>query len=335
MRDSRPVIWPFLAWLAVFYSSWLALVVLGGHFDTVLAHWPIGLAMIGGSFVAGSTPMGGGAVGFPTLVLVLDLPATLGRDFSFAVQSIGMTSASILILCRRQELEWPMLRAALVGALVGTPLGVLFIAPHMPDLAIKLVFATVLCSFGLLHLRRIDEITGYHGMTPHDLAFDNKAGFIVGLLGSMTVASITGVGVDMMLYMVLVLLCHADLRIAIPTSVILMAFTSVVGIATKVATGGVQPGTFENWLAAAPVVALGAPLGALVVSRIGRRPALLFVSLLCVAQFAWTLVHERVWTAPWVLVATLLGVAVFLLAMQDLYQRGRQMARRSAGGRLG
>ena len=336
MRNSRPVMWPFLAWLAAFYSGWLALVVGGGHFGTVLDHWPIGLAMIGGSFVAGSTPMGGGMVGFPTLVLVLDLPATLGRDFSFAVQSIGMTSATIFILCRRQELEWPMLRAALAGALIGTPLGVLFIAPHMPDLAIKLVFATVLCSFGLLHLRRIDEITGYHGMTPHDLAFDHKAGFIVGLSGSMTVASITGVGVDMMLYMVLVLLCHADLRIAIPTSVILMAFTSVVGIATKVATGTVQPGTFENWLAAAPVVALGAPLGALVVSRIGRRPALLFVSLLCVAQFAWTLVHERVWATPWILVATLLGVVVFLLAMQDLYQRGRQMARRaSSAGRPG
>ena len=330
MRDPRPVLWPFLAWLTVFYACWLALVLAGGHLGTVLSHWPIGVAMIGGSFVAGSTPMGGGTVGFPVLVLVMDLPATLGRDFSLAVQSIGMTSASILILCRRQELEWPMLRAALVGSLLGTPLGVLFIAPHMPDLAIKLVFATVLCSFGLLHLRRIDEITGYHGMTPHDLAFDNKAGFIVGLLGSMTVASITGVGVDMMLYMVLVLLCHADLRIAIPTSVILMAFTSVVGITTKIATGTVQPGTFENWLAAAPVVALGAPLGALVVSRIGRRPALFFVSVLCVAQFAWTLVHERVWAAPWVLAATLLGVAVFLLAMQDLYQRGRQLARRSA-----
>ncbi len=332
MRDPRPVIWPFLAWLAIFYTGWLLLVVLGGHLGTVLAHWPIGIAMIGGSFVAGSTPMGGGAVGFPTLVLVMDLPATLGRDFSFAVQSIGMTSATIFILCRRQELEWPMLRAALAGALVGTPLGVIFIAPHMPDLAIKLVFATLLCSFGLLHLRRIDEITGYHGMTPHDLAFDNRAGFIVGLCGSMTVASITGVGVDMMLYMVLVLLCHADLRIAIPTSVILMAFTSVVGIFTKMAAGTVQPGTFENWLAAAPVVALGAPLGALVVSRVGRRPTLLFVSLLCVAQFVWTLVHERVWQSPWILVATLLGVALFLLAMQDLYQRGRQMARRAGAG---
>jgi uncharacterized membrane protein YfcA len=330
MKDAatRGTLVPFFVWLALFYAAWLAVVLGGGYLGSVLEHWPIALAMVGGSYVAGSTPMGGGSVGFPVLVLVMDLPATLGRDFSFAVQSVGMTSASIYILSRRQPLEWPMLRAALVGAAIGTPLGVLFIAPLASDLLIKLLFATVLCSFGLLHLRRINEITSYHGITPTNLAFDNKTGFIVGLLGSMTVASITGVGVDMMIYMVLVLLCHADLKIAIPTSVVLMAFTSVIGIAVKLLTGSVQPGTFENWLAAAPVVALGAPFGALVVNRLGRRPTLLLVSLLCVGQFAWTLVHERSSLTGWILAATLLGVLLFLLAFQDLYQRGNQLARR-------
>ena len=323
---------PFLVWLAVFYCGWLALVIEGGYLDTLLNHWPIAAAMVAGSYVAGSTPMGGGTVGFPVLVLLLDLPATLGRDFSFAVQSVGMTSASIYILSRRQPLEWQMLRAALLGALIGTPLGILYVAPLASDLAIKLLFAAILCSFGLLHLRRINEITNYHGITPTDLGFDNRAGFIVGLLGSLTVASITGVGVDMMIYMVLVLLCHADLKIAIPTSVVLMAFTSLVGMTVKLLLGSVQPGTFENWLAAAPVVALGAPLGALVVNRIGRRPTLLFVSLLCVGQFAWTLVHERGSLTPWNLGATVLGVVLFLLAFQDLYQRGNQLARRKRHG---
>lgn len=319
---------PFLVWLALFYLAWLTLVISGGHLQTVLGHWPIAVAMLGGSYVAGSTPMGGGTVGFPVLVLVMDLPATLGRDFSFAVQSVGMTSASIYILSRRQPIEWPMLRAALVGALIGTPLGIVYLAPLASDLAIKLLFATLLCSFGLLHLRRINEITGYHGITPTDLAFDNKAGFLVGLLASMTVASITGVGIDMMIYMVLVLLCHADLKIAIPTSVILMAFTSLVGLSVKLLTGSVQPGTFENWLAAAPVVAIGAPLGALVVNRIGRRATLLFVSLLCVGQFIWTLVHERGALTSWSLAASILGVLLFLLVFQDLYNRGNQLARR-------
>jgi uncharacterized membrane protein YfcA len=224
-----------------------------------------------------------------------------------------------------------MLRAALVGALVGTPLGILFIAPLASDLFIKLLFATIWCSFGLLHLKRINEITSYVGMTPHNLAFDNRAGIIIGFFGSMTIASITGVGIDMMLYMVLVLLCHADLRIAIPTSVILMAFTSLVGMAVKLMLGTVQPGTYENWLAAAPVVAIGAPLGAMVVSKIGRRPTLLFVSVLCVGQFFWTLVHERANLTIWNISSALLGVVLFLLVFQEMYAQGYRMARRQSG----
>lgn len=321
---------PFFIWLAGFYVLWLALVIFGGHAETVLHHWPIAAAMAAGSYVAGSTPMGGGTVGFPVLVLLMDMPAALGRDFSFAVQSVGMTSASIYIFCSRQPLEWPMLRAAMIGAAIGTPLGILFVAPLASDLFIKLLFASIWCSFGILHLQRIREITSYVGMTPHNLAFDNRAGIIVGFFGALTITSITGVGIDMMLYMVLVLLCHADLRIAIPSSVVLMAFTSLIGIAVKFLFGTVQVGTWENWLSAAPVVAIGAPFGALVVSKIGRRPTLWFVSILCVGQFGWTLVHERDVLTIWSLSAAVLGVLLFLLVFQDLYQRGYRMARRKS-----
>ncbi|NNL03921.1 MAG: sulfite exporter TauE/SafE family protein [Xanthomonadales bacterium] len=321
--------YPFLAWLLLFYTGWGALVFVGGHWETVLSHWPMAAAMAVGSYVAGSTPMGGGTVGFPVLVLLMDLPATLGRDFSFAIQAVGMTSAGIYILCSKRELEWPMLRAALPGALLGTPLGILFVAPLASDLFIKLLFASTWCSFGLLHLRRIDEITSYEGMTPHDVSFDHRVGFAVGFLGGLSVASITGVGIDMLIYMVLVLWCHADLKIAIPTSVVLMAFTSLVGVLVKLMLGGLEVGTFENWLAAAPVVALGAPFGALVVNRVGRRPTLLVVSALCVLQFVWTLVHERHSLDVWNLSAALLGVLLFLLLFQDMYRHGHRLARRS------
>ncbi len=320
---------PFLAWLTLFYTAWILLVACGGHWQDVGGHWPMAAAMAAGSYVAGSTPMGGGTVGFPVLVLLLDMPATLGRDFSFAVQSVGMTSASILILCRRTPLEWPMLRAALPGALLGTPLGIHFIAPLASDLFIKLLFATLWCSFGLLHLRSIGEICGREGITPVQPSFDRRVGFTIGLLGGLTVSSITGVGIDMMLYMVLVLLCHADLKIAIPTSVVLMAFTSLIGMAVKLLTGGLQPGTFENWLAAAPVVALGAPLGVLMVSILDRRHTLVFVSLLCVIQYLWTLVHERAALTPWSLAAALLGVGAFLLAFQALQGLGNRLERRA------
>ena len=97
-------LWVWFVWLAGFYAVWVWLVFGHGLWEVARTHWPIALAMALGSYVAGSTPMGGGTVGFPVLVLLFEMPATLGRDFSFAVQSIGMTSASIFILARRQPL---------------------------------------------------------------------------------------------------------------------------------------------------------------------------------------------------------------------------------------
>lgn len=288
----RQHLWIWFVWLAAFYAIWAALVFGADRWDEVRDHWPIALAMALGSYVAGSTPMGGGTVGFPILVLFFDLPATLGRDFSFAVQSIGMLSASIFILCRRQPLAWAMLKGAMTGSAIGTPLGILFIAPHVPGLWVKLVFAVVWAAFGVLHLYRIREIASHNGMLDFDERWDFRVGLAVGLSAGACVASVTGVGIDMVLYAVLVLLCRADLKIAIPSSVIIMAFTSALGIALKGFVTGVEPGVYANWLAAAPVVALGAPLGVFVVGLIGRSPTLVFVAVLCVGQFIWTCVNE-------------------------------------------
>lgn len=298
-------LWVWFLWLAGFSSAWAWLVFGQGRWEVVKTHWPIALSMAFGSYVAGSTPMGGGTVGFPILVLLFELPATLGRDFSFAVQSIGMTSASIFILARRQPLAWSMLQGAMTGSLVGTTLGIFLVAPYIPDLWIKLVFAVVWASFGVLHLYRIGEIAGHVGMTEFDERWDFRVGLGVGAVAGATVAASTGVGIDMVLYTVLVLLCRADLKIAIPTSVLIMAFTSLLGVAVKNLFTGLQPGVFENWLAAAPIVALGAPLGALMVDLIGRKPTLVMVAVLCVGQFVWTCYAE--WSA--------LGIGGTLLAL--------------------
>lgn len=313
--------WPWLAFLGAFYAAWLGLVIAGDEWARLSEHWRIALAMALGSYVAGSTPLGGGTIGFPVLVLMLGEPATIGRDFSFAVQSIGMVSASILILAMRRPLEWPMLRWALLGATVGTPTGSLLLAPHVNDLAIKLLFAVVWCSFGIMHFVKLREITGEHGITPATNRFDALMGGAVGLVGGATVAAVTGVGVDMLLYTVLVLVARADLRIAIPSSVILMAYTSVVGIVTRMAMGGVQPEVYGSWLAAAPIVAVGAPLGALAVGLLPRTFTLVFVSVLCVAQFIWTCVDERL--TGWPLVIALAGVAAFNAMFHVMYRWGK------------
>ena len=325
----------FALWLLAFYSTWLALVLGGGHGATLADHWGIALAMAAGSYVAGSTPMGGGSVGFPILVLLFDQPAALGRDFAFAIQSIGMTSASIFILCSGRPVEWRMLRFAMAGSLLATPPALAFLAPRVDDLAVKLVFSVAWASFGLMHFVRLRELCAASGITRMPAAFDRWAGLGVGVVGGAFIASLTGVGIDLLLYVVLVLISRADLKIAIPTSVMVMAFTSLVGISSLALLSRADPGTwslspalFGHWLAAAPVVAVGAPIGVFVVQRIGRKPTLLVVSILCAAQFVWTLWHERSGLGAAGLGLALGGVLLCSAAFHAMYAIGKRAASR-------
>jgi uncharacterized protein len=310
----------WLLWLAVFYGVWLGLNAGLDLWQETRDHWPIALAMTLGSFVAGSTPMGGGTVGFPILVLLFDQPAGLGRNFGFVIQSIGMTSASIFILCRRTPIEGRILLWSMAGSASGLLAGTFLVVPFIPDALVKLIFACVWMSFGLLTLARNRELCGQHHVPRVAPAVARNVGLLVGLAGGVT-ASLTGVGIDMILYCVLVLLFRADLKVAIPTSVIVMAATSLMGVALHAAIGDLTHELFLHWLAAAPVVILGAPFGAFLVSVLPRVQSLYFVAALCVVQFAWTLHQVRPTPLEWLFVASNLLLAGAALAV--LYRLGR------------
>jgi len=322
IKERKARLWIWFVWLAGFYAVWIWLVACSGGWGAIVGQWPIMATMAFGSYVSGSTPMGGGTVAFPVLVLLFEEPAALGRDFSFAIQSIGMTSASIFILCRRTPLASAMLAGAVLGSAVGTPLGILWIAPMVPGFWIKMVFATLWAAFGVLHLVRFGEIARQTGMREFNERWDFRVGVLVGLLAGATIVSVTGIGVDMLLYAALVLLCRADPRIAIPTSVLVMAFNSLLGLAVKAGSGDLQPGVWEKWLAAAPVVVIGAPLGAFLAGIIGRGTTMVFVSVLCIGQFVWMCHNERQELGgTGILIATIV-VGLVVLGFEWLRARG-------------
>jgi hypothetical protein len=192
-QSSLRRLWPFGTWLALFYPTWLCIVFFGGWWHAVRTHWPIAVAMAAGSYFAGSTPMGGGSVGFPVLVLLFGLPASLGRDFGLAVQSIGMVSASIFILSARRPIDWHLLRPALFGAAIGTPLGVALVAPFAPDLWVKLLFAVIWASFGLMHFIKLRTLVAAKGLAEPWHGLDRPLGLWIGLIGGV-VAALTGCG---------------------------------------------------------------------------------------------------------------------------------------------
>ncbi len=320
-------LWPFFVWLVSFYLFWVLLVTLNGHWEQVRSHWGISVAMLLGSYVAGSTPMGGGTVGFPVLVLLFELPGAIGRNFGLAIQSVGMVSASFFILCNRTSIATSLVRPTFIGTLVGMPVGAIFVAPIASDIVVKLLFAVIWASFGLLHLAKLREFVGYSGMRRRTASQEKWTGLTTGVVGGV-VASLTGVGIDMLLYVALVLLYRCDLKRAIPSSVLVMAFASVVGTSCNLVLAYVRPAYYSYdpevyycWLAAAPVVIVGAPIGALVVERIPRGPTLVFVSCLCIVQYVWTVVHEQV--DAYTFAVSVGGIGVFNAVFYVMYRLGK------------
>jgi uncharacterized protein len=178
-------------------------------------------------------------------------------------------------------------------------------------------------SFGLLSIAKSRELCSFQTVPEIAAGAARSLGLAVGVVGGVT-ASLTGVGIDMMLYTVLVLLFRMELKVAVPTSVIIMAVTSLMGAGLHLLIGDISAEVFYNWLAAAPVVILGAPLGVLLVAIIPRIRTLYFVSVLCILQFGWTLQQVAPSAEQWLFVGGNLVAATAGFAI--LYRIGKRRA---------
>jgi uncharacterized membrane protein YfcA len=148
-----------------------------------------------------------------------------------------------------------------------------------------------------------------------------------------------GVGADILLYGVLVLIYHTDIKIAIPTSVIQMAATSLIGTATLLLSANLKPSLqaevdqmFGYWLAAAPIVVCCGPLGSFISQRIPRRFHLGFVALLCLCQSAWMAAQMKLTSSN--LGLFLAAVVAVNFALHQLFLFGQQTLRRRQAGEL-
>jgi uncharacterized membrane protein YfcA len=313
---------PWVIWVVLFLGAWATLVISQGWWDRVVEHWGIMIAMAIGSYVAGSTPMGGGTVGFPVLVLLFDQPAEFGRQFSFLIQSIGMTSASIYILCSRKPIAWRVMTWGAISSAFALVLTHYLLFPNVAGTGVKLTFACIWGGFGLVTLVKLRELLAHHHPPTLSARSDALLGIGAGIVGGVA-SGMTGVGIDMVIYTALVLIYRADLRPAIATSVILMAWNSLVGTVLCVIDGSIEPEVFSNWLAASPIVLFGAPIGAFMVARIPRGPTLIFVSCLCVLQLVWTI--SRIGATTKLLLIVTAAVAGMNLVFHLMHAYGRRL----------
>ncbi|WP_101927474.1 MULTISPECIES: sulfite exporter TauE/SafE family protein [Luteimonas] len=301
----------FPLWLCVAGATLLALFNLYSSLPFLAAHWYYPATMVVGAFVAGSTPEGGGAVAFPVLNIFLSVDRVLARDFSLMVQSIGMTSASILILSRKESkladfrpLLW-WVPVAFVGFIVGMAT---LQGARVP--VIQALFLSLIAAFAVVYLRSPHRgfADAIQGATRRDHLVTSGVLFMGGLC-----ASLFGTGADILLYTLLVTRFALKEKRATEMSIVLMASLSVLGYAWRgLVQGELTAFQIQTWLCAAPVVLVMAPLGSAVLRRIPHEWMLRAIVVLNIGQLAYFNLVRPTWEKTlWSLALTALLLLLF------------------------
>ncbi len=286
-----------LAYLVFFFMVipvWLLYMITQNGFSFYQDHWAAPLTMFFGSFVAGATSEGGGAVAFPVFTLLLKLPPPVARNFSFAIQSIGMTSASLLIISLKIKVDWKAIRTVTIGGIPGLLFGAFFIVPLISGPMTKIFFVSLWLSFAFA-LYLANRKTGRQ--TTDGLGALNRAdstrilafAFIGGVI-----TAIFGDGINIFTFCLFTLYYSTSEKVATPTSIIIMTIHTIVGFLLHVfVLRDFQPMTFQYWMCAIPVAILMAPFGAYIINFLTREAIARFLYITTVVQYVGALIALR------------------------------------------
>ena len=346
-RFSRPSRRSLIAYAlpAAITITWLIYVLAAGELDRLVDLWKASITMIFGSFVAGSTPQGGGAVAFPVLTKVLEVPADVARTFSLSIQAVGMTTAALIILIARRPIDVRVVLTGGMAGMVGFLVAIFTVGdPDTPfwqsTIAapyIKVTFTLLLAAMSyvvFLSLKKSDHGTlkvrvwnwrVWTGMV--------LAGFLGGIASALT-----GSGVDVLVFLFAVVLAGLHPRVGVPTSILAMAFISVLGIIVfgiihqqlnidlnasgeVIGVGGDPVGPLPAdrfdltglWLASIPIVVWGAPAGTYVAHILREDRLIKFVAGMALLEVISTAVFlDGLHNDPVLITFAIVGLIVSL-----------------------
>jgi uncharacterized membrane protein YfcA len=272
---------------------WIVWLFFGGGnaLHHLLIDWKVALTMVFGSIVGGGTSEGGGAIAFPIFTKLLHIAPYDARNFSLAIQSVGMGAASLSILYQRIPIERRALLYAGVPGIAGVIFGAKWIAPLIPPVIVRTSFTVLVTSLGIaLLLVNREGGTSRNSKLPWFGGPERIILIAAGFLGGI-VSALVGTGENSVAFMVMVLLFRINEKIVTPTTVILMTMATIPGFLVHVFwLKDFSPVVMGYWLAAVPIVAVGAPLGALLCSYMTRRAIVNVLLALIALEFLSTLV---------------------------------------------
>ncbi|KAG7154388.1 putative Sulfite exporter TauE/SafE-containing protein 1 [Homarus americanus] len=257
---------------AMFFHFWYWSIMAYKNLFYVFADtYPMAITMVFGSVISGMTSVGGGAVAFPVMTLVMRETPEVARDLSMSIQANGMTAAAFSILFMKVHTERNALLYSFLGAFAGVIFGLEVVDPVLTPSMKKMGFVSIFFAFAFtLFLINWNPKRKTYNNIP-DLTWWKKLMiFIFGFIGGIF-TSFSGSGADICMFSLLTLYFKVSEKVATPTSVVLMAATSMGGWWWRAfVTVGMPQESWDYLLALIPIVTIGAPLGALIGSHFHR-----------------------------------------------------------------
>lgn len=279
-------LYPLLVLLII--TSWLIYMFAANGWQLFTSLWPLSVTMLFGSFIAGATPQGGAAVAFPVFTKVFQMPASDARTFGLMIQAVGMSVAGLTIWLRRVKILPRVLIWVTVGGAFGMILGTYTLI--MPNPYPKILFSLSMAAFGvaliisrwLLNWSPCDCLPDWNWQ--HSSLF-----VIIGIIGGILAAH-TGAGADSLTFVVLTLAFGIHEKVSTPTTIIIMALNSLFGFALHGIVVQDIGLAWNYWLVCLPIVILGAPLGALALSKVSRDTLIKGILFLILVELVSTLI---------------------------------------------
>ncbi len=306
--------WIYPALVATVLVTWVIYMTAAQRWGLFQEYWGLSVTMLFGSIIAGATPQGGAAVAFPVFTKVFHLPAPDARTFGLMIQSVGMTMAAITILLRRVHIMPRVLLWVSAGGAVGMTLGTYVIKIPAPYPKILFTLSLVVFAAALVISRWVikwEPRTSLPKWTPSQIVVF----VIVGIVGGIF-ASYTGAGADALTFVVLTLTFGINEKISTPTTVIIMAINSLVGFFLHGVVSQDIGAAWNYWLVCVPIVIMGAPLGAFILSKIQRDTLIVVVLLLIFAEAASTVILIPFTSTMWLVTITFMvvsGLSFFMM----------------------
>lgn len=318
-------VWPYLP-SVVTCVVWTCYMAATGRWHVYERGWPMAATAVVGSFVAGCSPLGGGAAAYPVLVLVIRLASREARVFSMMQQTVGMGTAMWRVLTTTDHVQPGLATGTVLLGIAGFQVGYFLL--EVPSSYVQTVYFTFTFVVGVIVQLFVNRLH-FGDVRASSVALSSKdmpAFVLTALLGGV-LFSYVGTGADVLLYMYFRLFHNVEEVVAINYSIVLAACLSAWGFYNEgvvVARGGITDTLWMYWLCVVPVVAVWAPLGNWMTNRVFSR-RFLNVVIYCLETFQYLAgfvitIHKE---------AQLLAISLSMIAVTTTVVGGVLLARPS------